>query len=431
MVEEKLLPFLNNEDKPSPGTFSLDNIKKIMKEVGNPHLGIKTIHVAGTNGKGSVVQFLGHIFHTAGYRTGCYTSPHLKTIHERIQINGTQVSDFELENLIDTIIDILRKRSLRATYFDILTAAAFMYFKKKDIDIAIIETGLGGRLDSTNIIKPLLSIITSISFDHMEFLGDTLTDIAEEKAGVIKAGSPVITCNTENSVNTILETAARQQGVSFHVIGKDFAISEAASSSEFTSFTYQNMRKGCKYECSIISPVTIQTLNAGTALYAVENLFDEYPRLKNLNLSEAISTAKLVGRFFHFCGAPFLLFDPAHNEAGLISLYDSLSSVYKGKNIISVITMMKEKNTHSMIEIAAQSSEMIFYLLLEDKRNYSPDISDPRFHRILSEEDLQILAEEIQKVSYEDTIVIFTGSFRIFETAEKISDLLSPGKFGG
>ncbi len=425
MVEEKLLPFLNNENKPSPGTFSLESIKRIMKEVKNPHLEIKTIHVAGTNGKGSVVQFLGHIFRAAGYRTGCYTSPHLKYTNERIQINGIQIPDKELEKLIDTICDILKKGSFNATYFDILTAAAFIYFKDKNIDIAIIETGLGGRLDSTNIICPLLSIITSISYDHMEFLGETLSEITKEKAGIIKKGIPVITCNTDKIIKTILETTALKKGASFHVLDRDFSITDTFSTNGSTSFTYKNQHTGHKYDCSIASPVMAQTVNAGIALYAVELLRDKYPYLKDLNLSDTIVTARLAGRFLCFSEVPLILFDPAHNEAGLLSLYAALETTYNEKRIISIITLMKDKNTHSMIEIVKKYSEKVYYLRLKDKRNFSPEISDPRFCRVISGDPCPSLLEEIKRFSGENIIVLFTGSFRIYEAAEKISTQLN------
>ncbi|MDO8481367.1 MAG: Mur ligase family protein, partial [Nanoarchaeota archaeon] len=200
-----MLDWLNSLEG-MPWNLSLDRITALLEKLGNPHKQFKSIHVAGTNGKGSVCAMLESILRKAGYKTGLYTSPHLRIFNERIQISGTLISDAELETLLTKI----KPHYAGQTHFEVVTAAAFLYFAEQKVDIAVIETGLGGRLDATNVITPLVSVITTISLEHTDYLGNTIEKIAFEKAGIIKRGVPVVTM-AQGKALAVIKKIARER----------------------------------------------------------------------------------------------------------------------------------------------------------------------------------------------------------------------------
>ena len=194
--------------------FGLRNIRALLKSVGNPQNWYPTIHVAGTNGKGSTTCFLASIFKEGGYKTGLYTSPHLVSFTERIRINGKEISERRLIGYVDRLRPAIEANE--ATFFEATTAIAFLYFADERVDIAVIETGLGGRLDSTNVLQPILSIITSIGLDHMEYLGPTLKQIAAEKAGIIKPATPLLVGRIVPEAEAVIRGIARRKRIPFH-----------------------------------------------------------------------------------------------------------------------------------------------------------------------------------------------------------------------
>jgi len=208
MIREKLSRFINNENRTNYSQ-DLDHVRAVLELAGNPHAAFQSIHIAGTNGKGSVAHMLNSIFMNSGYRTGLYTSPHLLEINERIKIQDENIPDQVFGGYVDDISASLDSTGIMPTYFDVLTACAFRYFSENHVDIAVIETGLGGRLDSTNVVTPCCSVITGISLDHMDILGNTLEAIAREKAGIIKYKVPVVTANQYPMVLDIIDSASQ------------------------------------------------------------------------------------------------------------------------------------------------------------------------------------------------------------------------------
>ena len=180
--------------------LGLDVITDLLQHLGNPHLQFKSIHVAGTNGKGSTCSFLASILQEAGYKTALYTSPHLVKFNERIKVNGNDISDQYLASLAKKIKKTAEQHKIELTFFEFTTALAFLYFARQKVDIVVVETGMGGRLDATNVLHPLLSVITNISFDHQKHLGDTLEKIAWEKAGIIKKDGIIVTAERNPAV---------------------------------------------------------------------------------------------------------------------------------------------------------------------------------------------------------------------------------------
>lgn len=231
-IEKRLEPLIDNEKTGHVSfvNYSLKDIKYLLKHFGNPHKRTKMIHIAGTNGKGSVAYMLNSILIASDLRVGLYTSPHLDRINERIKVNNKEISNQVLHRYTDELMDILDKKpDLRPTYFDALTLFAFRYYDEQDVDIAVIETGLGGRLDSTNVISPLISVITDISIDHKNVLGNTIREIASEKSGIIKKKKPVITSNSNRVALEEITNTAKECSSELFILNRDFRIKNIKS----------------------------------------------------------------------------------------------------------------------------------------------------------------------------------------------------------
>jgi len=222
MINTILNKYLNNEKKVNISNYGLNSIIHLLGHLKNPQKNFKSLHIAGTNGKGSTAFMIASILQKSGYKTGLYTSPHLLRINERIKINLTDINDELLLRYISEIDRFSDSEGCVPTYFDVLTAAAFKYFSDEHVDIAVIETGLGGRLDSTNVVTPELSIITDISLDHTRILGDNLRDITIEKCGIIKPGVPVITSNTDPEILTVIDEFSRRLDSELYAYSRNF-----------------------------------------------------------------------------------------------------------------------------------------------------------------------------------------------------------------
>ena len=268
-AESILNTYINNEKIKNYQNYSLNTVKALMHELGNPHENLKSIHIAGTNGKGSTAYMLNEIFIRAGYKTGLYVSPHLVRLHERISINKRQIEESVLYTYARLIDALALSMPTRPTFFDMLTAIALRYFYDEQCDICIMETGLGGRLDSTNIINPLISVITDISQDHVSILSGNLTAIAREKAGIIKKNRPVITTNRDKAVLDIIRNTSRTCGSPLLVHGKDYTSVINDISGSGISFSYSDTR-GCSLpDLHIPLFQRHQATNAAAAVCAV------------------------------------------------------------------------------------------------------------------------------------------------------------------
>ncbi|SVB13008.1 uncharacterized protein METZ01_LOCUS165862, partial [marine metagenome] len=267
----------------------------------NPQIGLPSIQVAGTNGKGSVCAILSNIFKAAGYKAGLFTSPHLVTVNERIRINGLPISNEEIDRFIQTYkIDI---EKIEVTFFETITAMALWYFNKENVDICILETGLGGRLDSVSICEPIATVITPISLDHLEILGETLPEIAFEKAGIIKRGVICISAQQDSSATKVLTEEANKKGSPIHFISG---------------------KNSLEYMVNI--PGDFQKENAKLAVSTLEHINNFYiPKKAVLN---GLQTVQWFGRNQHIQKNPLVIFDVAHNVEsmrGFLKYYDSLN----------------------------------------------------------------------------------------------------------
>lgn len=330
--------------------LGLDKTKSIMSKLGNPFEDFKTVHVAGTNGKGSVSAMTASILQAHGFKVGLFTSPHLVSFTERIRIDGKQITEEEVVSLTsgirDSIAD-LRTVLPEPTFFEFVTAMAFLYFKRNGVDWAVVETGMGGRLDATNLIAPEVSVITKISLDHKEFLGETIKDIAFEKAGIIKSGAPVVSASQHDDAAEVIRTAALKNQSRLFVYGNDFSGTVSNSGLDGTSFGYRN-GASCLEGLKIGLAGEHQIENACLAVKAAMTALGEnidYPAI-----SKGLGETRWAGRLEFVQGNPAMLIDGAHNPDAARSLSDFVRKHLAEKNIILVLGIMADKDIDGILK---------------------------------------------------------------------------------
>ncbi len=363
--------------------FGLDNITRLLSRLNDPHESFLSVHVAGTNGKGSTSAIIASILQTAGFRVGLFTSPHLVSFTERIRVNGGEISESEVVRIAGEIEDISsRIDDFSPTFFEVVTAMALLYFRRKKIDIAIIEVGMGGRLDATNIILPEVSVITSIGYDHKEFLGFSLGEIAFEKAGIIKNGVPVVVSHQESEVKKVIKKKAIEKNADFYMYGQDFS---SVLEKQDMSGIWFNYRDGGSVRLDdLFLPLAgeHQMQNASVAIKAAmivlsnHNVNPEFPPLirrdltvddspaKNLThhfIREGLKKVKWPGRLEFIREDPPVLIDGAHNPAAAEALSHALKNLFLEKyRIILILGIMDDKDISGVMQpLLPLASEII------------------------------------------------------------------------
>lgn len=363
--------------------LGLERIQSILKLIGNPQDKIKIIHVAGTNGKGSVSSILANILKCAGYKTGLYTSPHLVEYTERIKINNIDISKEDFASYIEKICTIAEKKNIHLTEFEILTAIAFKYFADNKVKIAVIETGLGGRFDATNVCKkPILSIITSISLDHTDRLGNTIEKIAFEKAGIIKPKSTIIT-EISNKGFKVIKIAAEEKKAKLIV------------ATNYVNMNYENGNNYVSIEdikCEFPLLGLYQKANLSIVLQAVEFL-----KIKTEAIIEGLKTAKWPARL-EYIKDKNLLIDGAHNPDAAKELKKSLDYYFNNQKRIFLYSTLNTKNYKEITKILFNEDDEIYFyefnnknaISFEEYRNNNPQIKNiQQFRRNQLKEFLQ------------------------------------------
>lgn len=365
----------------------LSNTKALDSRYGHPHRSYRTIHVGGTNGKGSVSHTLAAILQCAGYKVGLYTSPHLADFRERIRVNGQLIPE-------QRVIDFVTEEKaffepLHPSFFELATALAFLYFKEEKVDVAVIEVGLGGRLDCTNIINPDLSVITNISKDHVQFLGDTPTQIAKEKAGIIKPGTPVVIGETNNNfeVRNVFITKSKEV---------DTSIKFADEESEILH-SFAQPQGGRKYQTKNWGIFNgelggdCQEKNTATILCAVQTLIEQGYNIKDKHVHEGIakvcSLTGLMGRWQRLGNEPLAICDTGHNIGGMQYIVGQLAST-PHERLHFVIGMVNDKDIDSVLGILPKDAEYYF--------------TQASVQRALSAESL---AEKAEKVGLKGVVI--------------------------
>ncbi len=346
--------------------FGLEAVSELLTRFGNPQNDYPTILIGGTNGKGSTAAMLASILQQAGLKVGLYTSPHLMDIRERIVINGKKIPRHDFGALIAEIKDHTREP---VTYFECLTAAAFLYFSRKHVDLAILEVGLGGRLDATNIVHPLVSVITNIALEHTAYLGKTLESIAREKAGIIKKNGVCVTAASQRKVIDVFTGICRGQHARLLKFGGDFKI----KMHQDESVSYEGLNRKID---RLIVPLrgAHQLSNMALVLSAVEILEKKGYRIDDEAVHQGLAKTRWEARLEILSQNPLVLLDGAHNPAGMTTLCRVLTKDFPGRRKVLIFSALADKDYRRMLQKIAPLADRIFLPLLKTKRALDPQV---------------------------------------------------------
>jgi len=405
--------------------FSLERMRRLASSLGDPQKAFKSIHIAGTKGKGSTSAVAYSILKEAGYRTGLYTSPHLVSFRERIMIDGELISEADTSRLLEKIKGLTDSagRDDKPTFFEVYTALSFLYFKERKVDIAVFEVGLGGRLDATNILEPLVSAITPISYEHTDKLGNTLTEIAGEKAGIIKDGSVcVIAPQEEEAMRAILKVCAGRKARPV-IVGKDikfkeieFDVSKEVFSLSGPSGVYPRL------ETALLG--AHQVVNAATAVGIIETL-----RLKGIGIDKdaverGVRRARWPGRLEMVSGRPRVLLDGAQNRASANALMKAVIRIFKYKRLILILGVSKDKDIKGMLEelLPSAGSVILTKAKVAGRAREPADIKkliDPAGRDAWLTDSVEDAVEKARSLAAPDDLVLITGSLFVVGEARR------------
>ncbi|WP_353856485.1 folylpolyglutamate synthase/dihydrofolate synthase family protein [Bacillus sp. Bos-x628] len=356
----------------------LERMKWFLSKLGNPERKLKAVHVAGTNGKGSTIAFTRSVLNAAGYSVGTFTSPFILTFNERISVNGEPISDEEwlsLVNQLKPLVDELDETEHgQATEFEIITACAFAYFANvHPVDFVLFEAGLGGRLDSTNVVDPILTAITSIGYDHMAILGDTLEQIAAEKAGIIKEGIPMITAAHQQEALAVIQDVAKEKKAKCISLHDTCSFEDEQAIETGEQFTLHTPRRQYPLlETGLIG--THQRQNASLAVLLIEWLEQQGAiEIKKEHIYEGIRHAVWAGRFEKVSDHPPVYLDGAHNEEGMIRLIETVHAHFSHKQVHVCFSALKDKPYKQMIQKLETISTSIHFVSFDFPRAESAE----------------------------------------------------------
>ncbi|MDZ7719375.1 MAG: folylpolyglutamate synthase/dihydrofolate synthase family protein [Balneolaceae bacterium] len=402
-VEEYLnsIPKFSSKGK-AAANFDLSRMVRFCNQMGNPQNNFKSIHVAGTNGKGTVCRMLASVYQESGYRVGLYTSPHLIDIRERFQINAAFIESDELLKFFNSYGEYIRQSNF--TYFEITTAIAFWYFSKKEVDLAVLEVGLGGRLDATNVVDPLVSVITSIGLDHTNILGNTISEIAKEKGGIIKPNKPVVIGDLEPEAQTVIENIAKEKSGELLTIN-------------LMDTVYQDDSIIIKKNCSQIvidgkNWKKVDAKNIAVVHRVTDLLNDEYSVSKEQFEQGIENVQKRFQRraVFEKLSPDYdWYFDGAHNTQSIQELTMHLAEIAPPENWIVILSFMNDKLSTEVAELWNKFGNIYLYAMegeraaaLDEMKSYFPSAN------VLDSPD------KLQSNQFQSELVIFSGSFYFY-----------------
>lgn len=398
----------------------LENITRLLDLMGNPHLAYRTVHVAGTNGKGSTSAFIASVLKEAGFMTGLYTSPHLERITERIRVAGEEIDQQEMaeitarvKNCIDTM---LKEGYPHPTEFETLTAIGFEHFRRKGVEYAVVEVGMGGRLDATNVISPVVSVITPIGLDHMYVLGPDRVSIAREKAGIIKEGVPVLCAPQQQVVKDAIKDICADREIPFIYAGDGSIVNQRPVQGGQTFDFIWQQREYRGIEIGLIG--RHQAGNAALALLACLRL-----DISETVIREGLKKARWPGRMEVIRKEPLVLIDGAHNEEGAKALVEGLEQFFPDKRILLVLGMLKDKAVDRVVEILASYAERVVTVSPVSTRAMDPIELMEIVKKYNSNADcvytVQQAVEEYVTATT-DWMIVFSGSLYMIGEARKL-----------
>ncbi|KRG13324.1 folylpolyglutamate synthase [Virgibacillus soli] len=404
----------------------------MLARLGNPEKNLRVIHIGGTNGKGSTVAYLRSILNEADYQVGTFTSPYIEQFNERISVNGKPVANEEITSLVNIIKPIAEELAQTelgpATEFEVITTMAFYYFGEiQQVDFALFEVGLGGRYDSTNVIRPIASIITNVGMDHMQILGNTLEEIAYQKAGIIKQGIPIFTTAQDKGVLFVLKKEAIRQKAPFYQIGKEFQIKEYHPIENGEQFTYQS-QWGSYDHINVSLLGRHQTENAAAALAVLTYLqFKGLLNIREEAYRNGLREAFWPGRLERLNDRPMIFIDGAHNLQGLQAFKEAVETHFPEKEIKIVFSALKDKDLTEMFTILHSMNAELYLTEFDFPRAASTDELELQSggKAIYCDKDWKNLIQKLVLSVKETDILAITGSlYFISEIKPYLKDMI-------
>jgi dihydrofolate synthase / folylpolyglutamate synthase len=401
--------------------LGLGPISRLLDRLNNPQNAYGTILIGGTNGKGSIAAMVASVLSRAGFRVGLYTSPHLIDVRERIKVNGNMITPKEMNERIE---EVKEHATENITYFEFLTAVAFLYFYQQNVDLAVLEVGMGGRLDATNIVTPLVSVVSNISLDHREYLGSRLENIAWEKGGIIKDGSVCITAVKQRRVLKVLEDICSTRGAEVYRLGKEIKIDMSCNG----FFSYKGMRK--KYD-RLVCPLKgrHQIENAALAIGVIESVAMKGFEVNDDAVFAGIRDVQWEGRLDIMQYAPMVLVDGAHNEGGASALSNALKEEFSYKRLILIFGVLNDKNYKGMLKKLLPLADRLIIARPENPRAVLPEniAACSQQYRTPFEiiENSHEALKRALSVADQDDLVCVTGSLYLVGEIKQLFSVIS------
>lgn len=432
MNYEEALAYINDKEKYG-SKLGLDSIRTLLNNLENPHKGLKYIHVAGTNGKGSTSSYIAQCLKEAGYKTGLYTSPYLEKFTERIQINGEDIPQDvlgEITSIVKEAADKMVENGLEhPTTFELVTAVGFEYFKRSNVDFVILEVGLGGRFDSTNVIETsVASVITTIDYDHMDVLGNKLSEIAYQKAGIIKKNGLVVSYPQKKEAEEVLRNVSKELNAEYIQMQlKNVNIIETTDNGSLFEYEYNGIRMD-NIEIGMLGDY--QILNAALAITTLITLKNK--KIIDISIEqirEGLKVTKWKGRLEVLSKNPTFLIDGAHNLQGITLLVNALK-LFSYKRLILGISVLKDKDYSHMIDILVPLASEVIVTETAMPRKLDANLLGQEVRRITPNVHIEKTIEgaviKSKELADKDDIIIFAGSlYMIGEVRRKATNLLS------
>lgn len=413
--------------------LGLKNINYLLYFLGEPHKKLRIIHVAGTNGKGSTCSFISSILQSDGYKVGLYTSPHLVDFTERFKINGKSINKKKVIELLVKIKPLIEKVANtpgygHPTFFEVITSMAFLYFYEEQVDFLVLETGLGGRLDATNVCEPLISVITHIDYDHMDKLGNSLKKIAREKGGIIKAEGIVISSEQKDEAYKEIRKIGEEKNALMYCVGKEIIYQIVKSDLKGVTFDL----KGIDHEYKKLHTPLLgrhQADNAAAAIAAVEAL-----KIRAINITEkairiGLEKVKWTGRLEIIQTNPKLVLDGAHNPNGIMVMRDALKEIFSYQRLILVLAIFSDKDYPEMIKIIAPDADLIITSQTNNPRATPSQLIAKEAEKYIEQQKI-IITENIPQAincalskSKEDDLICITGSLYTVGEAKRYFEI--------
>ena len=416
MNYEEAMNFIHNTNK-FGSVLGLDNIRELLERLGNPQDQLKVVHIAGTNGKGSTLAFLAGVLRESGYRAGRYVSPASFSYEERFRINEENISRedlcFYMEKIKNVAEEMVKDGLSHPTMFEIETALSFLYFLDKKVDVVLLETGMGGRLDATNVVKkPIATVIASIGMDHMQFLGDTLEKIASEKAGIIKEGCPVISYDNTKEVNEVIRKKAEQMHAKA-VFVNSAGIRVLNESLDGESFSYRSS-DGRWYEKIEIPLLGRHQINNAALALETLNVIKNYYCISDFQTEDGMRKTIWRGRIEILEREPMVICDGAHNPDGAKSLLSFLQNNFTNRRLIYIMGVLSDKDYEQMVQILAPAADKIYTVAPDNPRALSSAqlckcVS--KYHQDVEERQrLAACLKEVKQKADKDDVIIICGT---------------------